>query len=124
MEKIKYDPKEEAYEIKYKIWEKDVTVRFYVEEQQEIMDNFKDIAHQLDKLNLSKEAVSKLIVNENKYRGFSDTLIENIEVLKAYIDIDDEGSVLCFTVSSKDGCLAPLAMELFEDEFEVIDFEE
>ena len=37
MSNIKYNEKEEAYELPYKLWDTSQTVRFYVESEEEIM---------------------------------------------------------------------------------------
>lgn len=112
MSRIKYNEKEEAFEISYKLWENEVTVRFYVEEESEIMDNFSEIAQKLDKLNRNKKKISEIIADEGYYDGFSETLSDNIQITSAYVDIDEDGVVVCFNVDSRDGYLSPLAMEL------------
>ncbi len=115
MNKIQYNEKEEAYEINYKLWDNMVTVRFYVEEQQEIMDNFSEIAQKLDKLNRNKKKIAEIISDEGYYGGLSETLEECLQVTSAYIDVDEDGVVLCFNVDSTDGYLTPLTMELGTD---------
>ena len=121
MNKIKYNEKEEAYEIVYKIWEKDMTVRFYVEEQEDIMENISDIAAKLDRLNRSKSSVAQIIADEGYYEGAAETLEKGMMLVKAYVDIDDDGVVLCFSVNSNDGYLRnPLSLELYDNEFEVL----
>lgn len=115
MNQIKYNEKEEAFEITYKLWEKDVTVRFYVEEQQEIMDNFSEIAQKLDKVNRNKKKIAEIISDEGYYDGFSETLADNLQITSAYIDVDEDGVVVCFYVDSNDGYLKPLSMELGYD---------
>lgn len=112
---LKYNEKEEAFEITYKLWENDVTVRFYVEEQQEIMDNFSEIAQKLDKVNRNKKKIAEIIAGEGYYDGFSETLADNLQVTSAYIDVDEDGVVVCFNVDSADGYLQPLSMELGAD---------
>lgn len=115
MNQIKYNEKEEAYEITYKLWDNEVTVRFYVEEQQEIMDNFSEIAQKLDKVNRNKKKIAEIISDEGYYDGFSETLAENLQITSAYIDVDEDGVVVCFYVDSTDGYLQPLSMELGAD---------
>lgn len=115
MNQIKYNEKEEAFEITYKLWEKNVTIRFYVEEQQEIMDNFSEIAQKLDKVNRNKKKIAEIISDEGYYGGLSETLAENLQITSAYIDIDEDGVVVCFNVDSTDGYLQPLSMELGAD---------
>ncbi|MDE5772216.1 MAG: hypothetical protein K2I06_11430 [Ruminococcus sp.] len=115
MNQIQYNEKEEAYEITYKLWDNAVTVRFYVEEQQEIMDNFSEIAQKLDKLNRNKKKIAEIIADEGYYGGLSETLAECLQITSAYVDVDDDGVVVCFNVDSTDGYLVPLTMELGAD---------
>ena len=115
MNQIKYNEKEEAFEISYKLWEKDVTIRFYVESQQEIMDNFSEIAQKLDKLNRNRKKIAEIISDEGYYGGLSETLENSLQITSAYIDLDEDGVVVCFNVDSTDGYLQPLSMELGTD---------
>lgn len=115
MNQIKYNEKEEAFEITYKLWEKNVTVRFYVEEQQEIMDNFSEIAQKLDKVNRNKRKIAEIISDKGYYGGLSETLADSLQITSAYIDVDEDGVVVCFNVDSTDGYLQPLSMELGAD---------
>lgn len=115
MNQIKYNEKEEAFEIIYKLWEKDVIVRFYVENQQEIMDNFSEIAQKLDRLNRNQKKIAEIISDEGYYGGLSETLADSMKITSAYIDVDDDGVVVCFNVDSTDGYLQPLSIELGTD---------
>lgn len=115
MNQIRYNEKEEAYEITYRLWDNEVTVRFYVEEQQEIMDNFSEIAQKLDKLNRNKKKIAEIISDEGYYGGLSETLAECLQITSAYVDVDEDGVVVCFNVDSTDGYLVPLTMELGTD---------
>ena len=125
MNKIKYNEKEEAYEIVYKIWEKDMTVRFYVEEQEDIMENISESAAKLDRLNRSKSTVVRLVADDGYYEGAAETLEDFIMLVKAYVDIDEDEIVLCFTVNSTDGYMkSPLSMELFDNEFEILGWDD
>lgn len=121
MDQIRYNKREEAYEITYKLWEKDMTVRFYVEEQKTIIDNISEIAQKLDKINNGRKRIAEAIASGGYYRGFAETLAENMQMNSVYVDIDDDGVVVCFTVEGTDGCLAPIAVEYgFEDMTEVV----
>lgn len=115
MNQIKYNEKEEAFEITYKLWDNETTIRFYVEEQQEIMDNFSEIAQKLDKVNRNKKKIAEIIADEGYYGGLSETLAECLQITSAYVDVDEDGVVVCFDVYSTDGYLAPLSMELGTD---------
>ncbi len=112
MNKINYNEKEEAYEITYKIWDFDVTVRFYVDDQQEIMDNFSDIAQKLDKVNRNRKKIADILARDRRFNdGYmsDESLEEHIAVESAYFDIDEDGTVMCFTIKSHD--------EFFLDKF-------
>ena len=50
MSNIKYNEQEEAFELPYKLWDETRIVRFYVESEDEIMQNLKGIAEKLAKL--------------------------------------------------------------------------
>lgn len=115
MSQINYNEKEEAYEITYKLWENPVVIRFYVEEEKDIMDNFSEIAQKLDRLNRNRKKIAEIIADEGYYGGASETLAENMQITRAYVDIDEDGVVVCFTVDSLDGYLKPLAMEFGAD---------
>lgn len=115
MDQIHYNEKQEAYEITYKLWEKEVIIRFYVEEQQEIMDNFSEIAQKLDKVNRDKRNIAEIIADEGYYSGASETLADSLQITSAYVDVDEDGVVLCFYVDSTDGYLPPLSIELGVD---------
>lgn len=119
MNKIKYNEKEEAFEIVYKIWSKDITVRFYVDSQDEIMKNISEIALQLEKVGNSRQEIARIVAEEGYYEGAVETLEKSIEVTYAYVDIDEDGVVICMTVTSADGYLKPLAVELLDSDFEV-----
>ena len=56
---IKYNEKEEAFELPYKIWGEPKLVRFYAEDEQSIMDNLKDIAGKLAKLDGSRKKLAE-----------------------------------------------------------------
>lgn len=121
MDQIRYNEREEAFEITYKLWDKDMTVRFYVEEQKTIIDNISEIARKLEKVNTSKKQIAKTIAESGFYKGFAETLADNMQMNSAYVDIDEDGAVVCFTVEGTDGCLAPLAVEYgFDDMTEVV----
>ncbi len=104
MDKIKYNEKEEAYEISYKLWDKDVTVRFYTDDQQEIFSHFTDIAQKLDKVNSSKQKIADILARHKYFGGNADgdSIKEHISVQSAYFDLDDDGAVLCLTIGCSD----------------------
>lgn len=120
MNAIRYNDAEEAFEINYKIWNNEMTVRFYVEDQQKIIDNLSTVAQALAKLDGGRKKVCESIVNDGYYTDAIELLEKSIRLLSVYVDIDEEGVVLCFTVECSDGYLAPLSIELYEDEFEPV----
>lgn len=119
MNKIQYNEEQEAFEITYKLWDKDMTVRFYTEDQQAIMDNISEIAQKLEAVNGGKRRIAEVISEEGYYEGDAKTLEENLVLSSVYADIDEDGVVICFTADSSDGYLTPVSVELMGDnEFE------
>jgi hypothetical protein len=121
---ITYNEKEEAYELPYKLWGEVMTVRFYVDSEQTIMEHLKDIAGKLEKLNGSKKAIAQLIIDEGFYDYFEPAeLAENMTLANVYVDVDEDDIVVCFCVGTKDG-FAPgsdmISVELFGGDFEVV----
>lgn len=101
---ITYDPKEEAYELPYKIWDEDVTVRFYVDEQQEIFDNLSAIAEMLGKVDSNKYKIADVLADDKYFSEdeTADNLQQHISVDSLYFDIDGDELTLCMTVASSD----------------------
>lgn len=122
MSNIKYNEKEEAYELPYKLWGKELTVRFYVEDEQTIMDNLGDIAAKLETVNGGKARIVKEIEDEGYSEGSTEKFMSGIEIVSIYVDIDEEdGAVVCFSVDCSNGSLIDtLALELYGGEFEVL----
>ncbi len=121
MSNIKYNKQEEAFELPYKLWENMQTVRFYVENESEIMDNLSAIAGKLAKLDGSRKHLAELIISDGFYEG-SDTaaLAKNLSLENVYVDIDEDEIVVCIDVDSFDGYMpGAVHIELFEDEFEI-----
>ena len=121
MSNIKYNETEEAFELPYKIWENEQTVRFYVEEESAIMGNLTPIAAKLAKLDGSKKRIAELIAGEGHYEGGSaETLTSNLSLENVYVDIDEDEIVVCIEVDSFDGYMpTALHIELFGDVFEI-----
>ena len=101
---ITYDPKEEAYELPYKIWDEDVTVRFYVDEQQEIFDNLSAVAEMLGKVDANKYKIAGVLADDKYFSEdeTADNLQQHISVDSLYFDIDGDELTLCMTVASRD----------------------
>ncbi len=114
MSNIIYNEKEEAFELPYTLWDKPVTVRFYVEEKSDIMNNIAGIAEKLEKLNRNKKNIAELIINEGYYED-EETLKDTLTLESVYVDIDEDGIVVCFSVDSNDGHMGKLSMELGAD---------
>lgn len=120
MSNIKYNEEQEAFELPYKLWDNMITVRFYTDSESDIMDNLSDIAFQLETVNGGKSTIAKLISDEGLYGGDDDALKDLLCLESVYVDIDEDEIVVCFTVSSTDGYMKPISMELYENDFEVI----
>ena len=118
---IVYNEKEEAFELPYKIWENMQTVRFYVENESEIMDNLSAIAQKLAKLDGSRKHIASMLISDNYYEcGDTDTLAKNLSIENVYVDIDEDEIVVCIDVDSFDGYMSdPMHIELFGDDFEI-----
>lgn len=117
MSNIRYNEKEEAYEIEYKLWGSAATVRFYVDSEQDIMDNFADVAQKLDKLDRNRKKIASLLMDEGYYEGGDpDVLAKKLTLENVYVDIDEDGVVVCFTTDSSDGYLSgKIAVEIGAD---------
>ncbi len=120
MSNIVYNEQQEAFELPYKLWDKMMTVRFYTENEQNIIDNLSSIAMQLESVNGGKTKISGIIVDEGLYNGAEEILSKYICLESIYVDIDDDEIVVCFTVSSSDGYMEAVDIELYNDEFEII----
>lgn len=120
MSNIKYNEQQEAFELPYKLWDNIITVRFYTESEDDIIQNLSNIANQLELVNSKKSIIANLIVDECLYNGSYEELTENIYLESIYVDIDDDGIVVCFAVSSKDGYMCPVDIELYEEDFEIV----
>lgn len=121
MSNIVYNEKEEAFELPYKIWENMQTVRFYVEDESEIMDNLSAIAQKLAKLDGSRRRIASMLIEENYYEGGdTDALVKNLSIENVYVDIDEDEIVVCIDVDSFDGYMSdPMHIELFGEDFEI-----
>ncbi len=118
---IVYNEKEEAFELPYKIWENMQTVRFYVEDESEIMDNLSAIAQKLAKLDGSRRRIASMLIEENYYEGGdTDALVKNLSIENVYVDIDEDEIVVCIDVDSFDGYMSDsMHIELFGEDFEI-----
>lgn len=118
---IKYNEKEEAYELPYKIWGNDMTVRFYVDDEAEIMSNLKTIAEKLAKLDGGRRQTAEVLIDEGYYEGGNpDALAKILSIDNPYVDIDDGDIIVCFDTGTDDGYMKGFAhVELFGDIFEV-----
>lgn len=119
MSNIKYNEEQEAYELPYKLWDEMMTVRFYTESEDDIMKNISAIAMKLETINGGKKKLARIIVDEGMYEGAADILAKQLTMNSIYVDIDEDEIVVCFVVSSNDGYMSDLNIELYEDEFEI-----
>ncbi len=119
MSNIKYNKEQEAFELPYKLWDKMITVRFYTDSEDDIMENLSDIAVRLETVNGGKSTIAKAICDEGLYSGDNDALKDFLCLESVYVDIDEDEIVVCFTVSSTDGYMCSVNMELYDGEFEI-----
>ena len=124
MSNIKYNEKEEAYELPYKLWDTSQTVRFYVESEGEIMKNLSVIAQKLAKLDGSRQQIAEQIIDDGFYEGSdAEALAKVLELRNVYVDFDDEDIIVCFETGTNDGYMKDfISVELFADMFEIIDW--
>ena len=122
MSNIKYNEHEEAFELPYKIWGNTQTVRFYVEEESEIMNNLSVIAEKLAKVDESKTQIAALLIDEGWYEGGNaDALAKILKINNVYVDIDEDEIVTCFETGTDDGYMQGMVhMELYGELFEIL----
>lgn len=120
MSNLKYNKDEEAFELPYKIWDTMMTVRFYADSEGDIMQNLSEIAMKLETINGGKGKLSRILADDGIYEGASESLAKAITIDDIYADIDEDGIVFCFTVSSADGYMKPQSIELYDEEFEIV----
>lgn len=119
MSNIRYNEEQEAYELPYKMWNESITVRFYTDSEETIIDNLSEIAVKLETINGSKKRLARMIADEGMYEGAGETLAKVLVMDSIYVDIDDTEIVVCFVVSSEDGYMKPLNVELYGSDLEI-----
>lgn len=121
MSNIKYNEHEEAYELPYKLWDEMMTVRFYTESEDIIINNLKNIAKKLALLDSGKSTVAAMLIDEGYYEGSAaDSLAKILKMENVYVDIDDEDIVVCFDTGTDDGFMKDFVhVELFGELFEI-----
>ncbi len=119
MSNIKYNEEQVAYELPQKLWNETITVRFYAENESAIMSELSRIAEILETLNGGRKKIASLIADEGRYEGAAQTLAKQLVMKSIYLDIDEDEIVACFAVSSADGYMSDLNIELYEDDFEI-----
>ena len=120
MSNIRYNEEQEAYELPYKLWNETMTVRFYAEGESAIMSELPRIAEILETINGSRKKLASLIADNGRYEGAAQTLAKQLVMKSIYLDIDEDEIVACFTLSSADGYMKDISLELYEGEFEII----
>ncbi len=120
MSNIKYNEEQEAFELPYKLWDNMITIRFYTESEEDITGNISEIAMKLETINGGKAKLSRMLTEDAIYRGSEESLRKCITIDEIYADIDEDGIIFCFTVSSEDGYMEPQSVELYDDEFEIV----
>ena len=121
MSNIKYNEQDEAFELPYKLWGETMTVRFYVESEEEIMQNLKAIAEKLAKLDGSRKQIAELLIDDGFYEGGdAEALAKILEMQNPYIDLDEGELIVCFDAGTNDGYMKDFAsIELYGEIFEI-----
>lgn len=126
---MKYNEMQEAYEIKYKLWEKDdITVRLYFEDQQEILDRISDIASKLDKINRNRKKVTEVLIRDEWIEKSAigelsaDEVAKTMYITSASVEADEDGMILSVNIAcEKDYLQGEIAVELvWDDSLEVV----
>ncbi len=121
MSNIRYNEQEEAFELPYKLWDNAVTVRFYVDSEEDIMNNLSAVAQKLAAVDGGKNKAAELLIDEGWYEGGNpEALAKLMKIQNVYVDIDDEDIVVCFETGTDDGYMKSYVhVELFGDLFEI-----
>ena len=121
MSNIKYNEQEEAFELPYKLWSEDMTVRFYTESEDTIISNLKDIAKKLARLDGGRSTVAGMLIDDGFYEGGdAEALARILKLRSVYVDIDEEETVVCFDTGTDDGFMqGDVHVELFGELFEI-----
>ena len=121
MSNIKYNEQEEAFELPYKLWNEDMTVRFYTESEETIINNLKDIAKKLARLDGGRSTVAGMLIDDGFYEGGdAEALARILKLRSVYVDIDEEETVVCFNTGTDDGFMqGDVHVELFGELFEI-----
>ena len=121
MSNIKYNEQEEAFELPYKLWNEDMTVRFYTESEETIINNLKDIAKKLARLDGGRSTVAGMLIDDGFYEGGdAEALARILKLRSVYVDIDEEETVVCFDTGTDDGYMqGDVHVELFGELFEI-----
>lgn len=129
MDGLKYNEKQEAYEIKYTLWDKDdITVRLYFEDKQEILDRISDIAIKLDKINRNRKKVTEVLIRDGwiKKASIGTATAEEVEktlyITSASVEADEDGMILSVNIAcEKEYLKAEISVELvWDDSLEVV----
>ncbi len=109
MSQITYNEQQEAFELPYKLWDKEVTVLFYVESEQEIMENIKEIADALAKVDRNAEKIAEMIVrdkpNPARLRPEPKKLAETLSLTDVFVELDEGEVYVRFVVADSSGYL-------------------
>ena len=121
MSNIKYNEQEEAFELPYKLWNEDMTVRFYTESEDTIISNLKDIAKKLARMDGGRSTVAGMLIDDGFYEGGdAEALARILKLRSVYVDIDEEETVVCFDTGTDDGFMqGDVHVELFGELFEI-----
>ena len=88
MSNIKYNEQEEAFELPYNIWDTSQIVRFYVDDESEIMNNLASIAEKLAKVDGGKNQMATMLIDDGYYEGGDPEALAKILVIEnVYVDM-------------------------------------
>ena len=94
---------------------------YYVESEDELMQNLKGIAEKLAKLDGSRKQIAELLIDDGFYEGGdAEALAKILEMNNPYVDLDDGELIVCFDAGTNDGYMKDFVnIELFGDIFEI-----
>ena len=121
MSNIRYNQREEAYELPYKLWDEMMTVRFYTDSEETIIANLSDIAKKLARLDGGRSTIAAMLIDDGFYEGGNaEALAKLLKLRNVYVDIDEEETVVCFETGTDDGYMENYVhVELFGELFEI-----
>ncbi|MBP3266729.1 MAG: hypothetical protein J6M17_13365 [Ruminococcus sp.] len=108
MSAVKYNEAEEAFELEYKLWGNSAKVLFYVETEQQIMDDLSAISETLDRIDRNREKIAGIILREKVRHPHPEikSFAESLSIDCAYVEPEDGEIYVRFIVSDAGCCLS------------------